>query len=129
MVIGILSITPGCVTQSSADNPDSRIIAVNRTELPTPEVINSTTIIPTVCPSSANQSYWIKINPIGNVTIGELILVDGTTNIPVGTTLTSDIYYESFTPGIVSPTRSIRGFAEVRETDNCINNFTFQANS
>jgi hypothetical protein len=49
--------------------------------------VPSLTPTPTVCPPAANTSPWIRINPFSDQYAASQFTIDGTTNLPTGTTL------------------------------------------
>lgn len=53
--------------------------------------------------ASTNSTSFITINSIGNYTIGNVLYINGTTNLPVNTTLSVSIYPDYYNPGYRGP--------------------------
>ncbi len=93
----------------------------------TPAVTStSVTTIPTTCPPPANGSYWIIITPIGNVTSGNPVLVNGSTNIPAGGLLNILLFHPSRQKTAI-PT--MKGNVSIVKNGNCTNTFALIVNT
>jgi len=69
---------------------------ISSTTVPVP----AASLIPvrTICPAPDNSSFWITVSPIARIGRGEILRINGTTNIPAGNHLTVFVYPGSFHP-------------------------------
>jgi hypothetical protein len=128
ILLGCLLSATGCVSESTVknqlSNPTDMITSI-LTVMPTTLV----TQIPTECPVPGNGSYWIKIDPINNVSIGNPVFVSGTTNIPAGVELDFEIHNDQFRALPHSQPPYILGKVKIPISEGCINKFSFYSNT
>ena len=94
----IISFVAGCLSYPAVENTTATVPPAV-TQTPAVEVQGSPVVpAPATCPSPTNASYWICIDPIGNVTLGDLLPIRGTTNLPVNDTVTVTISTTSLHP-------------------------------
>ncbi|OPY37109.1 MAG: hypothetical protein A4E35_01573 [Methanoregula sp. PtaU1.Bin051] len=115
-------LAAGCISQPSAEHP------LNTTSTAITNALASTTTmpiteVPTECPVPANGTYWIMIDPIGNVTLGNPVSIEGTTNIPVGYILKVFIFPHS-SPHSKWIFKGINGDVTIMRGINCSNVFS-----
>ena len=128
ILLGCLLSATGCVSESTVKNQLSNTTDVV-TSIPIVMPITLVTPIPTECPVPGNGSYWINIDPISNVSVGNPVFINGTTNIPAGMDLNFEISkvqwraLPHYTPPHVS------GIVEIIRTDDCTNKFSFFSNT
>ena len=95
--------------------------------------INQTTIPPTSAATSTNENstYWIKIDPIRDIHLGEIFTITGTTNLPKNDNISFEIYRTSIHCGKnwCTPSYGITGTISVNEGNNGINKISFDVNS
>jgi hypothetical protein len=128
VLAGVLLVA-GCMTKPAAENQMSNI-TVAVTSAPT--IIATTHImpIPTMCPLPANGSFWIKINPISNVSMGNPVFINGTTNIPAGIYLDFLIGQQEYrSPPPHSEPPQVSGIVKIIKTESCANKFSFYSNT
>ncbi|MFZ0006135.1 hypothetical protein [Methanoregula sp.] len=58
---------------------------------------------PTSTTTAISSAPYITIDPIGNYTIGNVLNINGTTNLPVNTSLFATIFPDSYSPGYRGP--------------------------
>jgi hypothetical protein len=118
----------GCTGQPAGEKQtaDIPVPAIRVMKDPAPA---SVTTVPTICPVPAAGSYWIRINPVNNVSVGDPIVVKGTTNIPAGMVLNVTVSHYQFRalPHYVPP--SVSATVVIQKTDTCINSFSGASNS
>lgn len=87
----------GCVSNgnSPAAPSNTSTIPVTNTSPPITQVTMNTTI--------ANSTPFITMNPVGNYTIGNVLYINGTTNLPLNVTLSGVIYPGYGYPGYRGP--------------------------
>jgi len=128
ILLGCLLSATGCVSESTVknqlSNPTDMITSI-LTVMPTTLV----TQIPTECPVPGNGSYWIKIDPINNVSIGNPVFVSGTTNIPAGVELDFEIHNDQFRALPHSQPPYILGKVKIPISEGCFNKFSFYSNT
>jgi hypothetical protein len=117
--IGDHTMNPGVRNTAVTNPPESPVIAT--------EPVASVT---TICPPLTNGSYWIRIDPVGQVRKGDAFRISGTTNIPAGKTLVLEVYDAAFYPHckccfddlLIADVRILKG-------DNCGNTFSYSFDS
>jgi hypothetical protein len=96
LVICVL-LAAGCISQPAAENPNTN--ASDNTTAPLHMTTQAT--IPPIQnsrESGNDETYWIKIDPIGDHVVGDKVLVTGITNLPIGDEIIVDIYPATFAP-------------------------------
>jgi hypothetical protein len=118
LVMVSVLLAAGCMNQTTT---------INQTYPPMTTFTNTPAVtsvpVPTIsaiCPSPANGSYWIMITPIGNMTSGDLVLVNGSTNIPAGGLLNVWLSHPSRQKTAI-PT--MKGNVSMVKNGNCTNTF------
>lgn len=103
----------GC-TQPSSD--------INQTAIPISSLAIST---------NTNSTYWIKIDPIKEIHLGEVFTITGTTNLPKNDNISFEIYRTSIHCGKnwCTPNYGITGTLSIDEGNNGINRISFDVNS
>jgi hypothetical protein len=78
---GLLMVCTGCLSTNSHEN-----LTMTIQTLPTTATLTMPHgVSPAVCPTSGNTSPWIQVDPIAlNHTVGEPLVITGTTNIKNG---------------------------------------------
>lgn len=129
ILLGCLLSATGCVSESTVKYQLSNTTDMI-TSIPTVMPTTLVTPIPTECPVPGNGSYWIKIDPINNVSIGNPVFVSGTTNIPAGMDLNFLIGEQEFrsSPPHSKP-REILGLVKINKTETCTNTFSIYSNT
>ena len=120
MIIGVL-LAAGCLGQTSGNQATVTTITVTSAPMVTTMTVAP---VPAPCPPPANRSYWIRINPIVNVTYGNPVFISGLTNLPEGETLHVRISpymppHSRYAPPVID--REVI----IRRSENCTNNFTY----
>jgi hypothetical protein len=97
LVMVAVLLVAGCTGGHTMNPPVSTISA---TTLPvTPGMTAApVTPVPTICSPQTNGSYWIRIDPVGDVRKGDAFRINGTTNLPAGKTLDLMVYDAEFHP-------------------------------
>jgi hypothetical protein len=95
---------------------------INQTTIQTP----SAGIFP-----NGSSTPWIKIDPIGNIHLGEVFTITGTTNLPKNDNISFEIIRTSIHCGKnwCTPIYGITGTVRVNEGNNGINRISFDVNS
>jgi hypothetical protein len=86
MLVMVAVIVSGCASINEAGNR-SDIITPNQTKVPLTPITYVITTLPTIqpqCPVKENTTPWITVNYTDNLQIGDLIKINGTTNIEKG---------------------------------------------
>jgi len=127
-VIILVSIlmASGCLDSHSIKNQTSDI-TVRVTDIPTLITTMSTTSFSTTCPTSIAEPYWIKINRISDISIGHPVLINGSTNIPIGKNLSIRMIPHMPPHSRYAPPE-INGEVEISGNVNCSNFFTYNSN-
>jgi hypothetical protein len=127
LVVCVL-LAAGCIGQTAGEKQ------TNNAPVPATSIMRdlTTTLItpvPIICPTPEPGSYWIRINPMSNVSIGDPILVNGMTNIPSGMILNITISQYQFRALPHYEPSSVSGTVEIKKTGICTNSFSYHSNS
>jgi archaellin len=134
MVLVAVVLAAGCVNQTQIVNQTSPPTTISTTPPVTTTVSIMETV--TVCPTPADGSYWIIINPISEVKKGNTpFTINGTTNLatsPSGNVRLKIVTY----PTKLDPRRQwgehsvedygsvFTAIADIQKGDGCINTFS-----
>ena len=78
----------GCISTNSHDN----LTTGTYTPLTTASLNTNSEARPTTCPTSANTTPWIRLDPVADHVAGENFSITGTTNLKIGERLSVSIY-------------------------------------
>lgn len=99
LVAGAVMLATGCT--GDKPEPATGIPGPITTKLvPSTLPVTTASFVPvrTTCPVPDNASFWINVSPIARIERGEILRINGTTNIPAGNHLTVFVYPGSFHP-------------------------------
>jgi hypothetical protein len=86
LTVAFLLFTAGCISQPSGEH-QSVNTSQNNSLSPLSIVKNRSQ-----CDLHETSVLWVQINPVGDHHIGELLTINGTTNLPYGSILAIDIF-------------------------------------
>jgi hypothetical protein len=131
LIVVCAIIITGCVSQTR--NERSNITISLSKEVPSYPTVRTTALVtptPKECPVPRNGSYWIAIDPISNVSMGNPVFINGSTNIPTGIVLNFDISKVQWRASPSSDMLShVSGIINIKKTDNCTNQFSIFSNT
>ena len=84
---GLLILCTGCISTNSYDN----LTTSTNTPLTTASLITNSEAVPTTCPTSANITPWIRMDPVADHVAGENFSITGTTNLKIGERLSVSV--------------------------------------
>jgi len=103
-------------------SPTVTILGTSQTLSPTNLTITTQTV---------DSAYWIKINPVSDVYIGDVFTISATTNLPEGT----KVFFQTYRTSIkckkyeCTPNCLVEGPARVNEGEKGINTISIEVNS
>jgi len=114
---GLLILCSGCISTNSHDN------LTTNPPLTTASLNTNSEAMPTTCPTSANTTPWIRMDPVADHVAGENFSITGTTNLKIGERLSVSVsaYQPSANKKKSYDFFEVHGDATVR-TENCSTN-------